>query len=869
MSAEIPVVPSAALVGVDGLDEETGPPAPPGRESPLRLSAESVARIRSEIHRARGREVCFLGSVTADRVIEDVRAVARGNHAAVLAVAKDAPQGGIMIHNHPSGVLAPSEADMSVAARVWEDGLGTAITDNEASDLYVVVEPPKPRVRVPLDLDLLESIVAPGGALSRHHPVYEDRAGQREMIRLVAETFNEGGIALIEAGTGTGKSLAYLLPAAAWALNNEERTVISTNTINLQEQLVRKDLPLVSALTGDEVPWAMVKGRGNYISIRRARLAMETQRELFEDDRSAELKALIEWIGSTDDGSTADLTFLPTSEVWEEVRSDPDICLRSKCPHFQDCFYQKSRRRAASARLLVVNHHLLFTDIAVRRATGNWSQSAVLPAYKHLILDEAHNVEDAATSHLGVEVTRQGLFRTLSRLDRRGKGVLNSVADLLRNAQAQTALELRTRLEEKVLPSVEDVRARLMIFVDVLEPLVPRREGVVARLGDGEGSIPEPMANEEVHERVKGLLGSLQRLARELAELRRGLETNEELEEATQGRLLDIRSAERRLGAAEAGIRLVLEPGDQEEHFVRWLELKGKGKRQNLGLSAAPIDLGPILRESLFDKLETVVMTSATLATRQTFGFVRNRLGLEDHELAALERPPQLRERIVQSPFDFERQTILVVPTDLADMSSQPELFSEQTARAVSELATITDGGVFVLFTAHRALREVAVLLRDQGLDEKWPLFVHGEDDRARLLQGFIESGRGVLLGTASFWEGVDVPGDPLRGLILQKLPFRVPTEPVTAARVEALERRGGNAFYQYMLPLAALRLKQGFGRLVRTRDDHGAVVLMDDRIVKKRYGPYLRESLPPAPLVRGPWDEMAGRIRRFYAGGD
>ncbi len=869
MSAELPVVPSAALAGLDGLDEPKGPPEPPGRESPLRLSPDSVARIRSEINRARGREVCFLGTVSPKRVIEDVRAVARGNQSAVLAVAKDAPQGGIMIHNHPSGVLSPSEADMSVAARVWEDGLGTAITNNEASDLYVVVEPPKPRVRVPLDLDLLESIVAPGGALSEQHPGYEDRAGQREMIRLVGETFNEGGIGLIEAGTGTGKSLAYLIPAAAWAVNNEERTVISTNTINLQEQLVRKDLPLVSKLTGNEVSWAMVKGRGNYISIRRARLARDTQRELFEDDRSGELNALIEWIGTTDDGSTADLTFLPSSEVWEEVRSDPDICLRSKCPHFQDCFYQKSRRRAASARLLVVNHHLLFTDIAVRRATGNWSQSAVLPAYKHLVLDEAHNVEDAATSHLGVEVTRQSLFRTLSRLDRRGKGVLNSIADLLRNTKSPSALLLRTRIEEKVLPSVEDVRARLMIFVDVLEPLVPRREGVVVRLGEGEGSIPEPMADPKVQERVNGLLAALQRLARELAELRRGLEVNEELEEAAQGRLLDIRSAERRLGAAEAGIRLVLEPGDQEAHFVRWLELKGKGKRQNLGLSAAPIDLGPILRESVFDKLETVVMTSATLATRKTFDFVRSRLGLEDVDLQALERPPKVRERIVQSPFDFERQVLMLVPTDLADPAAEPERFAEETAKVVSEMARTTDGGLFVLFTAHRALREVAVLLRAQGVDGNWPLFVHGEDDRARLLQGFIESGRGILLGTSSFWEGVDVPGDPLRGLILQKLPFKVPTEPVTAARVEALERRGGNAFYQYMLPLAALRLKQGFGRLVRTREDHGAVVLMDDRIVRKRYGPYLRDSLPPVPMVKGPWDEMAGRMKRFYAGED
>ena len=867
MSADLPVVPPEALAGLDGVDEPVGPPPPPGVDSPLRLSPEAAERIREEIERARGREVCFLGAVTDGRLVVDVRAVARGNHAAVLAVAKDAPQGGVMIHNHPSGLLEPSEADMGVAARVWEEGLGTAITNNMATDLYVVVEPPRPRVRVPLDLDALEALVAPGGPLSTRHPGYEDRPGQREMIRVVGETFNEGGVAMVEAGTGTGKSLAYLLPAARWALDNEERTVLSTNTINLQEQLVGKDLPMVAELLGGELSWAMVKGRGNYISIRRALLAREGQKELFEDDRTQEIAGLLDWIEHTDDGSLADLTFLPSDEVWEEVRSDPDICLRGKCPHFQECFYQRSRRRAASARLLVVNHHLLFTDIAVRRATQNWTQSAVLPAYRHVVLDEGHNVEDSATSHLGVQVSRSGLFRSLSRLDRRGKGVLNTVASRLRDVDG-IGVELRTRIEERVLPAVEDARGRLLLFTEALEPLVPTGEGDVARLGAGEGAIGEPVGEDAIRERVHGLTGSLQKLARELGELRRRLEGDERAEEVIEGRLLDLRAAERRIGAAEAGIRLVLEPGDQEPFFVRWLEMRGRGKRRNLTLAAAPIDLGPLLRESIFDKLETVVLTSATLATRQRFDFVRDRLGLDERGLLDLERPPIVRERVVASPFDFATQSLFVVPTDLADPGGEGAAFNADTARVIEDVVRTTDGGVFGLFTSHRALRDVAERLRSVGLDAEWPLFVHGEDDRARLLAGFVESGRGVLLGTSSFWEGVDVPGDPLRGLVLQKLPFRVPTEPVTAARVESLEGRGGNSFYGYMLPLAALRLKQGFGRLIRTREDRGVVVLLDDRIVRKRYGTYLRDSLPPAPMLKGPWEELAGRIRAFYDGG-
>ncbi|MEJ2540336.1 MAG: helicase C-terminal domain-containing protein [Gemmatimonadota bacterium] len=862
-----PLDPGQALAGLDGLEVPPRPiPRPRGDVRPLTLDAEARERIRSEVDRARGREVCFLAEVTPERVVTRPRAVARGNQAAVLAVARDAVEGGILIHNHPSGDLSPSEADLAVAARVFDEGLGTAITDNAAADLYVVVEPPAPRVRTLLDPRELDAIVGPGGPLARAHPAYEDRPGQRAMIRAVAERFNDGGVAMVEAGTGTGKSLAYLLPAARWALENRERTVVSTNTINLQEQLVTKDLPLVAELVGQELTWAMVKGRGNYISIRRAFLARQGGADLFDQDRSDEMTALLEWIRETDDGSLTDLPFTPSDEVWEEVRSDPDACLRARCPHFQDCFYQRSRRRAASARLLVVNHHLLFTDVAVRRATNNWTQSAVLPPYRHVILDEAHNVEDAATSHLGVQVSRRGLFRMLSRLDRRGKGLLTALADTLA-AQEGRAVEHRTRIEERVRPAVEEARAQLSLFLDLLEPRLAlrTREGEAVRIGEGEGTVPEPVADPAVRERLHGLLGSLQELARGVTDLRRRVEGDEAVAPDVEGRLLDLRGIERRLGAAEVALRLVLEPGDEAERFVRWMEIRGRGRRRNLTLAAAPIELGPVLRDSLFSRTDTTVLTSATLTTRRRFDFLRARLGLDEAGLAELERPLEVAERVVESPFDFQSQSLLAVPTDLPDPQLDPTGLDRATVGVVLELVERTDGGVFVLFTSHRALREVAEGLRARGVAERWPLFVQGESERSRLLHAFARDGRGILLGTSSFWEGVDVPGDPLRALVIQRLPFRVPTEPVTAARVEALERRGGNAFHGYMLPLAALRLKQGVGRLIRSRTDRGAIVVLDDRLVRKRYGSYLRDSLPDSPLVKGPWQDVRRRLSEFY----
>jgi ATP-dependent DNA helicase DinG len=801
-------------------------------------------------------------------MLVEPRAVARGNKAAVLAAARDADEGSVMIHNHPSGNLEPSDADLSVAARLYEGGVGTAITDNDADRLFVVVEPPKPRVVEPLEIDRIEALIGPSGPLVHEHPAYEDRPGQRTMLRMVAETYNRGGVTLVEAGTGTGKTLAYLIPAAEWALRNNERTVISTNTINLQEQLDDKDLPLVRRLLGEEVDWELVKGRGNYISIRRAILAAESAPLLFPDDRADELDQLLEWIGRTEDGSLADLTSVPSEDVWDEVKSDADICLRARCPHFQTCFYQRSRRRAASATLLITNHHLLFSDLSVRIATQNYKASAVLPAYRHLILDEAHNIEDAATSHLGLEVTRRGMFRMLARLDRRGRGVLAAVQDALAGrAEREPAMELRSRIEERVRPALEDARAQLTLFLDVLEPLLPPDSMGAVRIGTAE--MPEPAARPDVRERLDGLRSAFRRLGREVRDVRERLEDHETLAEGLEGRLLDLRSGERRLADSAHTLDTVLDADVEEERFVRWLQWRGKarGKNRNLVIASAPIEVGDLLREHLFERADTVALCSATLATKESFGFLRSRIGLKEEDLLASDVTLEVTETIIPSSFVFEEQTLLVVPTDLPDVNEPGGVFEEATAEVVREACTISGGGTFVLFTSHRALRRVAELLRSDG-EVRWPLFVQGEDTRARLLERFIEAGSGILLGTASFWEGVDVPGRSLRGLIIQRLPFKVPTEPITAARIEAIERRGGSSFGEFVLPLAALKLKQGFGRLVRSREDRGAILILDDRIVRKTYGAYLRESLPSAPLRKGPWTDLVPILKDFYAEG-
>lgn len=802
-----------------------------------------------------------MARVSESGEVEDPRPVARGHRSAVIAAAREAEAGSLVIHNHPSGELEPSDADLEVAAILYEQGLGLAITDNGARELYVVVEPPPVQEYEPLRLEEIEGLLAPGGPLSRGHPRYEDRPTQRDLALAIGEAYNEGGTLLAEAGTGTGKSVAYLVPAIRWGVQNRERTVVSTNTINLQEQLVDKDLPFLRRTLGEAFRFALVKGRRNYVSIRRARLAAESSGVLFEDGQRAELEAIVSWLGSTREGSIQDLPFQPSAEVWDEVASESDVCLRARCPHFESCFYQRARRDAASADVLVVNHSLLFSDLAVRRAAGNYTAPAVLPPYRRLILDEAHNLEDAATSHLGASVSRRGIFRLLGRLDRRGRGILRAVEERLKAGRDDLLQQDALReIGEQLRPLVERTRQLTAdLFQGVEERLAMLAEAVL-RLDD-EGDAGRELLL-RVRPAYEDLVLVLRELARGLDKLRERIMLDERWAEALGEQLLELQASSGRLEASEVALRLVFGEGDEGVPLVRWLERRGGEGRQNIVAHAAPIDISGALREALFERVETTVLTSATLATRDGFDYLRSRLGLAGGGL-------RVRESVHPSPFDYESQAVVVVPTDLPlPFGAQGAAFDEATANVVEDLTAASDGGVFVLFTSYRSLQAVARELRRRGMDGIWPLFVQGEAPRARLVEGFVASGHGVLLGVASFWEGVDVPGHPLRGLVIAKLPFKVPGEPLTAARIEAIERDGGNSFYDYMLPHAALRLKQGFGRLIRSAEDRGTIVLLDSRVVGKSYGRYFLESLPPAPVRVGPWEELHGVVREFYGGG-
>jgi ATP-dependent DNA helicase DinG len=815
--------------------------------------------MRAAIRLAGGREVCFVATVDDENVVCAARVVARGDSRSVLALGGVAKRGEMLLHNHPSGDLEPSPADLDVAVRLHDDGVGFGIIDNDARQLYVVVEIPRDVELVALDVAAIDRDLGPGGAIATELARYEDRPGQRQMAQAIAQLYNDGGVGLLEAGTGIGKSLAYLLPALRWAAANGERTVVSTNTINLQEQLVGVDLPfLADALHDQKVRFALLKGWRNYLCLLRLEQARTSGTALFEDALAAEIEALEAWAQRTTDGSRSDLPSEPRTEVWDEVAAEPDLCIRLKCPHYSRCFVFAARKRAAQADVVVANHHLLLSDLAVRRASQNWSDAAVLPSYTRLVIDEGHHLEDAAAKHLGATVTRVALARLFGRLDRRGKGLLSALTmrlvgrgDLLSTA----SLEL---VQSRLVPSAQGARDKVNLLFDLLSSFLDEQGETTIRLT--EQFATHPIWRGGLDAALTDVLQEISLIADGLRMVRERLDIERTREDESMGRLNDSQGIAGRLAAAGDGLQRALRPTAESEPSVRWVETRGR--ERNIAVSSVPLDLAPILREDLFERVETAVVTSATLAPESRFEFLVKRLGLTTPELRPL-------TAIYPSPFAYQTQAILAIPSDFPAPNADAEAHFSATVRAAIDLTEAADGGIFVLFTSHRDVRRMASELRARGIERRWPLLVHGEDGRDALLRRFRASGRSILLGTASFWEGVDVAGDALRGLLIPRLPFRVPSEPVTAANCEAIDRRGGNSFAEYMLPHASLRLKQGVGRLIRTATDRGVIVLGDPRAVTKTYGRGLIDALPPARRVVAPWSRLIETLREFYRSGD
>lgn len=642
-------------------------------------------------------------------------------------------------------------------------------------------------------------VLGPDSPLSRTLSGWEHREGQLAMADAVERALGEERHLFVEAGTGTGKTLAYLVPAVL----SGRRIVVSTATRALQEQIHGKDLPMVAeALGAHGVTFraAMMKGLANYVCLRRLGEA-RGNREHANDCR--DLSRILAWLTETETGDRAEIPDLPEdSDAWRDVASSSETRIGARCDFFERCFVTRMRREAQDAQIIVVNHHLLLADLALR---GDRNEASVLPAYDAVVFDEAHAVEDIATEFFGTRVS--------------SARVEALVRDAERSLAAANALEALS--SGPVRGTLEQARHRAHALFAALAAIHGER-----RILTEQDVTPELRA---AHSDLDMRLAALEAIARS---------RKEEALQLVARRCADLRDD---LRDVLRGMRAEEEDGEVAD-LVRWIDVRPR----SVALGASPVDVGATLRARLFDRVPSVVCTSATLsAAAGAFHFAKSRLGA----------PPDADDLVIGSPFDFASRAALYLPEDLPDPADPT--FDDAAADRIAQLARMTGGGAFVLCTSSRAMKSIHARLRGR-IDG--PLMLQGERPKHAILSRFRASGRAVLVATMSFWEGVDVPGWALRLVVIDKIPFAPPNDPVVAARCARIDREGGSGFAQYSVPTAALALKQGFGRLIRTQRDAGIVAILDKRIVRRGYGRALLSSLPPARRVRD-----AEELRAFW----
>ena len=634
---------------------------------------------------------------------------------------------------------------------------------------------------------------ADDGPLAAALPAFEPRPGQRAMASAVGDVLDGGGVLLAEAGTGTGKTLAYLVPA----ILSGRRVLVSTGTRNLQDQIYYKDVPLLRDALGTDFTAAYMKGRGNYLCLQRFAAAREDSRPRSRTD-AAYLDVLQEWAVQTETGDRSEVEDLPDDyPLWNDISASSENCIGGDCPQYDECFVTRMRRRALEADLVIVNHHLLCADAAVRQS----AYGEVIPSFSCAVIDEAHQLEGVATQYFGTAVSNYRLDSLL----REGRRLVPP----LDPDGGPGAGDARR--------AVDDLAVHVQAFLDALRGLV--RDGDRIRVDAEQLAPAAPPAAD--------LIRSLSVLEGRLAE--------------PAGAGEEITALARRAGEVAEQIRFLLDAADAA--FVYFLERRGSG----VFLRAAPVDVSRIVRETILERAEGAILTSATLTVDDSFDYLRGRLGID--EAAEIRLP---------SEFDYAQQAVLFLPRGMPDPGSPR--FADAVAQQLAGLLRVTRGRAFVLFTSHANLRAVHGRL-EAALP--YPLLVQGTAPRPVLLREFQSTPHAVLLATASFWQGVDVAGDALSCVVVDKLPFASPSDPITAARIEAIAADGGNPFAEYQVPLAILTLLQGFGRLIRHRTDRGVLALLDARVQTRGYGRRFLASLPPAPVV----DELEA-VRRFFETG-
>ena len=744
----------------------------------------------------------------------------------------------LVIRTTKPNQLHPSDMELELSEELYNRrNIAYCLLSSDLDDCYFVQDID----RTFLEEVNIENYFAKDGILVKEIKGFEYRQEQEEMANSIQDAINQNTKIIIEAGTGTGKTLAYLIPAIKWAVANKKKVIIATNTINLQEQLLLKDIPLAKSIIKEDFSYVLVKGRSNYLCKRlfnELSIGRSIDIETFSMEARVQIEYILKWGNKTKTGDKAELPFEVYPDVWELVQSTTELCLGKKCPYRKECFHMKTRMEKMEADILISNHHVFFADLNVRAETDFDSEYLILPRYDMVIFDEAHNIESVARSYFSVEVSKISFTRLLNRIYQKKNK---------RKKEKSALIRVEDTIDEKDL---EDSQQYIYLLNTLKEEI-----SILQNIGDEYFDEIRKIYETNTEAPVRKSLNNFEMTKS------RFLETLRDKKDIFQSKLADF------LTLMMSFNNVIDEEKDknpevinfnnhlkmfktyidnfkfinsfQDDNYIYWLDINSK--RTNIVLTATPLNIAKKLSSVLFENLDRLVFASATIVANGNFDYFKKSLGLDEEDCI---------ECIIKSPFNYDKQMSVYIPTDIQD-SENINAFVTDASKFILNILLKTNGKAFILFTSYTMLNQIYYSISKKLINKGFEVFLHGDKPRSQLIKEFKEAENPILFGTTSFWEGVDVQGENLSNVIITKLPFLVPTDPVVSAISKKIEEDGGNSFTDFQLPEAIIKFKQGVGRLIRKKTDSGNIFILDSRILKKRYGSLFINALPSQKNIK------------------
>ena len=803
-----------------------------------RFSKESLQTIKKYLEEQNNKSMIFKATFDEDELIQEPFFLSLYKKKSFEETLTKVARNEVVIRTTKPNQLYPSDMELELSEELYtRRNIAYCLLSSDLDDFYFVQDIDRIFLE---DIDI-KNYFSKDGILAKEIKGFEYRQEQEEMAQYIQEAINEDKKIIVEAGTGTGKTLAYLIPAIKWAVANKKKVIIATNTINLQEQLLLKDIPLAKSIIKDEFSYVLVKGRNNYVCKRlfnELALGKNIDIETFSIEAREQIEYILKWGNKTKTGDKAELPFEVYPDVWELVQSTTELCLGKKCPYRKECFYMKTRMEKMEADILISNHHVFFADLNVRAETDFDSEYLILPRYDMVIFDEAHNIESVARSYFSVEVSKISFTRLLNRIYQRKNK---------RKKEKSALIRVEDTIDEKDL---EDSQQYIYLLNTLKEEI-----SILQNIGDEYFDEIRKIYETNTEAPIKKSLNNFEMTKS------RFLENLREKKDIFQTKLADF------LNLMMIFNNVIDEEKDknpevinfnnhlkmfkayidsfkfinsfEDDNYIYWLDINSK--RTNVVLTATPLNIAQKLGTVLFDNLDRLVFASATIVVNGSFDYFKKSLGLDEEDCI---------EAIIKSPFDYNEQMSVYIPSDIQD-SENINAFVSDASRFILNILLKTNGKAFILFTSYTMLNQIYYSISKKLKDKGFEVFLHGDKPRSQLIKEFKEAENPILFGTTSFWEGVDVQGENLSNVIITKLPFLVPTDPVVSAISKKIEENGGNSFTDFQLPEAIIKFKQGVGRLIRKKTDSGNIFILDNRILKKRYGSLFINALPSQKNIK------------------